>query len=99
MSKTKQPRWFVKRLIKLGACTEAIEYAQTHRTFPAAWQECRDASWLRWLITGLYLSPPAHDMKRAPANCPGCKWDDATPGMIRRHFTAEQVAKALRRVL
>lgn len=40
--------WFVEKLKELDACGEAVQFAQKHRTFPAAWSACDNNAWL-WL--------------------------------------------------
>lgn len=81
--------WFVKRLIALGACGEAIKYARKYRTFPAAWRKCDDWGWKFWLIATLDLSP------RLP-ECPCCF--PAVRPIYSRRFPADRVAKKLRGV-
>lgn len=94
----KPDSWFVKKLRELGACGRAVRYAQTHRTFPAAWQNCENVDWLMWLVRSLDLIP---DHRAFISNCPGCKWekqnDGITASQIRRRFTIERVSKALRK--
>lgn len=83
---TKKPQsWFVQKLIKMGACSAAIRYAKKHRTFPAAWNSCDSDHWMCWLLREVLTNGD-------------CRCGSANGGVaeIRRRFTADRVAKALR---
>lgn len=85
----KPDSWFVEQLIKLGACEDAIKYARTKRTFPAAWNACEVRAWMSWLIDMTGLAKHS-----SFARC-FCQKDADT---LRRRFPADRVAKALRKV-
>jgi len=41
---------FVKKLNRLDACTEAVEYVKTHGgTSAECWQDCKRGDWMAWL--------------------------------------------------
>ena len=41
---------FVVSLRKLGACSEAVEWAKGYPTLQAAWDACERADWMLWLV-------------------------------------------------
>lgn len=84
----KDDSWFVKKLIALGACSEAIKFARQYRTFPAAWRKC-NYGWKFWLIVTLKLSG-------RPSKCPCCYSE--VRSTYDRRFPADRVAKKLREV-
>jgi len=43
-------RAWIKKLLKLNPCSEAVEYARSYETLDAAWQDCARGDWMLWLI-------------------------------------------------
>lgn len=37
-------------LVRVGACTEAVQWARKHRSFRSAWNTCRRGEWMDWLV-------------------------------------------------
>ena len=44
------PRKLADKLSALGACNEAIEWAQAQTDDATAWRECRRGDWMLWLL-------------------------------------------------
>jgi hypothetical protein len=42
-----------RKLVALGACEEAVEWARTQPDFATAWNECKRGDWMIWLLTAL----------------------------------------------
>ena len=38
-----------KKLVKMDACIEAVEWAKPYKTFTAAWNDCERGDWMLWL--------------------------------------------------
>jgi hypothetical protein len=38
-----------KKLVKMGACIVAVEWAKPYKTFTAAWNDCERGDWMLWL--------------------------------------------------
>ena len=58
------------KLSKLGACGEAIAYANTMPDLASAWTACRRGNWMEWLLNKLDAWPAGaladYAAKRAP---------------------------------
>jgi hypothetical protein len=52
-----------ERLRALGACCEAVEWAEKYKTPKAAWRACKNGSWMLWLC-GRVAGPPDSDSRR-----------------------------------
>ena len=39
-------------LSEIDACSEAVEWVGKRRSLPRAWQACKRADWMRWLLLG-----------------------------------------------
>ena len=52
-----------ERLIAVGACCEAIEWADKYKTPKAAWMACKNGSWMLWLC-GRVAGLPDSDSRR-----------------------------------
>ncbi|MGO9291041.1 MAG: hypothetical protein ACLQIJ_20100, partial [Polyangia bacterium] len=50
-------------LNKLGACSDAVEWAAKYKTPRAAWKVCQNGSWMLWLA-GIAAGPPDSDSRR-----------------------------------
>lgn len=37
------------KLVKLGACKDAVEWAKTQPSAAAAWKSCEDGAWMLWI--------------------------------------------------
>ena len=60
----------VKKLIDLGACDgpgESIEYASQHATAQEAWDACKRADWMLWLLAR--VAPVGSDARRLAIRC------------------------------
>lgn len=54
-------------LIRLGACTEAIEWAERRRSWRRAWEDCPRGDWLLWYAERAGAN--RRDLVRAQAAC------------------------------
>ena len=46
------------RLVELGACADAREWAAPYATFAEAWAACERGDWMLWLIGRANAAPP-----------------------------------------
>src|ERR1700678_1155317 len=51
-----------RKLVALGACSEAVQWAKEYKTFAEAWQACERGDWLLWLTAKMIGKPgwPTH---------------------------------------
>lgn len=54
------PLWY-RRLRKLGACSEALQFARNCETFAGAWRACDNRYWIVWLLNDFDLGPKHTD--------------------------------------
>ena len=51
------------KLVKLNACSEAVEWAKTQRTHKEAWANCERGDWMLWLLGNLSGLPESKSRK------------------------------------
>jgi hypothetical protein len=54
----------VATLRRLGACSDAVEYAKGHETLQAAWDACPRADWMLWLMGKAAGGPRSQSRRR-----------------------------------
>lgn len=53
-----------RKLIRLGACEEAVEYSKAQPSFAVAWKKCERGDWMLWLAGRCSGSPKSASRKR-----------------------------------
>jgi len=53
----------LEKLKKLSACSGALEYVETKKTFTEAWKDCERGNWMLWLI-GKTVGKPGDKSRR-----------------------------------
>ena len=63
---------WTRKLNKLGACEDAVEWARDYQTLEAAWAACRRGDWMLWLAARAAGEPGSESRRlvaRAAAAC------------------------------
>jgi hypothetical protein len=61
---TKRNAHWSRKLRLLSACSEAVAWAKTQKTFAAAWKTCARGDWMLWLASKLSGSPESDARKK-----------------------------------
>ena len=67
---TRSPLAWSDALVKLSACSEAVEFARTQPDLATAWKNCERGDWMLWLAGR--LAGPAGDDRRRPLTLAAC---------------------------
>ena len=54
---------WTRKLKRMGACSDAVEWAQKYKTFANAWRYCKRGDWMLWLL-GQNAGEPGSDERR-----------------------------------
>ncbi len=66
----KSPLAWSDALVKMSACSEAVEFARTQPDLATAWKNCERGDWMLWLAGR--LAGPAGDDRRRPLTLAAC---------------------------
>ena len=58
----------VKKLKRLNACSEAIEYVAQFKSLDEAWQKCERGDWMLWYVGKLSGRPESKSRKLSMLN-------------------------------
>lgn len=91
MSVTKNRHWS-RALTVLGACSDAMAYAQTKDTYEEAWAACERGDWMLWLAGKLSGDSKSEARKRvvlAACACAKLALKHTKPGENRPRIAIE----------
>ena len=55
---------WIKPIKKMGACSEALEWAEDYKTIEGAWQKCERGDWMLWLLCRTVGEPESDSRKK-----------------------------------
>lgn len=88
---------YVRQLVELGACEEALSWCCMHDTLASAWEDCQRGQWMDLVIAMLDLPPNSEMHSGNPGLVPDEGSDAYRARVIRANYacpTVEQLQAA-----